>query len=221
MVNVVRFIQYQGCSELLKRMCNIIARPFYENQTYSIFKLSTKEANKPDENIHVVELKGGDLGQMQKIMYAGRTNLKKRFFRGDRCFAVLNGCAIVSYFWVLFSQREMFNFRIKINLQANQAWMYDAITIKEARGKGLYPNIILKIAEVLKSQGIEELFVDSNVSNRASIRGIKKVGCRKIADIKTKKVLMRKNYLHVFDEDTWQQLSNNIEGYSDFNWRTG
>ena len=219
MNNIIKFIRHNGFCGFLKKVCGLATEAFYENKSLIIFKLSTANVAVPAIDIHFTELTPSDVNQMQQTMYLSRKILQKRFSRGDRCFAVLDGERILSFFWVLFSQRILFEHHINVNLQAKQAWMYNAITIKEARGKGLYYNIILKIATTLSQQGIDELFVDAANDNVASIRGIEKVGCKEVVKIRIKKLFSKRKYhLHIYDKLSWKQLSEKIVNFSDSIW---
>jgi RimJ/RimL family protein N-acetyltransferase len=92
--------------------------------------------------------------------------------------------------------------------------MYNAITIKTARGRGLYPNIIRYMAKTLIHSGIEEAFVDVDPSNIASIHGLEKAGYTRVVLIRMKKVFSTINYkLTVFDKDAWRQLSGIIKDF--------
>ncbi len=176
--------------------------------------MTSQDAAEPDQNIQLLELTQDDIDKMLEIMYVSRAGLQQRFSRGDRCFAVLDKSKILSYFWVRLGERHVPELHWKFNLQAHQAWLYNAVTAKQARGRGLYPSVIRHMAKVMVAEGINELFVDVEQRNCPSIRGVEKAGCKKIAKVKIKKIFSkRKYYLHIFDEEAWQRLSETISDY--------
>jgi hypothetical protein len=177
-------------------------------------KLRPEEADAPNPDLEIKELTTDNIGKMLEVMYVSRAGLQRRFRHGDRCFAVLDNGKIVSYFWAQFGLKNCDELHLKFNLHPNQAWMYNAITIKTARGHGLYPNIIRYMAKVLLQSGIDESFVDVDPKNRPSIRGLEKAGYTRVVLIHMKKIFSTVNYkLTIFDKDAWRQLSEIIKDF--------
>jgi GNAT superfamily N-acetyltransferase len=161
-----------------------------------------------------------DIEPMLTVMYVSRTDLLKRFAGGDRCFATVEDGKIVNYFWVTFNARQSQELNLKFRLAGDQAWLYNAITIKAARGRGLYPNIVRHIAKMLRQSGFTEAFIEVEQKNTASLRGLEKARCSRVALITWRRVFTRTFYrITVFDYVTWQRLSENIEAYSSLNKR--
>ena len=171
-----------------------------------------QRAAAPSPALDIRELSINDIGKMLEIMYVSRAGLQKRFLRGERCFAVMDNDKIMGFFWAQFGLKCLKELRLRFNLAPNQTWMYNAITVKAARGQGLYPNIIRYMAKVLSDSGIEQAFVDVKMSNVASCRGLEKAGFTRVAIINMRKVLSSVKYrLAVLDNKAWQGLSDTIE----------
>ena len=217
--NVAKFIHHYGWLEFSNRIRRRIIKPVYEDRTLYIFKLTCQTAAKPDQNIKIVELTKDDIDRMQEVMYVSRAGLQGRFSRGDRCFSVIEKGDILSFFWSRSVERCLPELHLKFSLKPYQMWMYNAVTVKRARGRGLYPNVICHMAAVLGQEGIDELFVDVEQSNRASLRGIERVGCKRIVRIRMRKFAsIRKYHLQIHDKVDWQQLAKTIDDFSNIKW---
>ena len=212
--NVLKFLRYHTYHEFLNRLCCAALKPLYESTIRYIIKLDLCSAADPDPNLDIKELVAADMDKMLKVMYISRPSLQRRFDRGDRCFAVLDNDKIVSYFWAQFGLKDFHELHLKFSLPSTQTWMYNAITIKTARGHGLYPNLIRYMAKTLLQSGINESFIDVDPKNRSSIHGLEKAGCTRVVLIHRKKVLLKTTYkFTIFDNDTWRQLSQTIENF--------
>jgi len=208
---VLKFVRHHSWLELSRRVWTTATGWFLENRTRFIMKLLPEKAEKPDPTLEIKELVLSDIDQMLAVMYLSRANICRRFGRGERCFAVIDDGGIATYFWAQFGARYIDGLRLTFNLKSNQAWFYNAITVKRARGKGYYPNIIRYMNQTLASDGFDEFFIDVEEKNLASIRGMKKAGFKEIVKIQMKKLLSKAKYeTSVFDKKGWEQLSEMI-----------
>ena len=177
-------------------------------------KIRVEDAAEPDSSLEIKELTFSEIDRMLAVMYLSRADIYDRFDRGERCFAVLDGEHIRTYFWVQFSVRELDRLYLKVDLEPNQAWFYNAITVKSARGQGYYTNIIRHMAKKLKAEGFEEFFIDAEERNLASIRGMEKAGCKPVVRIQRRKLLSRVLYrVKVFDDGAWHGLLGIIKDF--------
>lgn len=212
MENIRKYILHHTYREFLKRLCYTAIKPFYENKACYIVKIIIKSVAEPDPNLKIKELTTVDIDKMLEVMYLSRHGLQKRFNQGERCFAVLEEDKIVSYFWAQFGFKDFNELHLKFRLRSNQTWMCNAVTVKSARGRGLYPNIICHMAKTLAQSGINEAFIDVEPGNAPSIRGLEKAGSTRIALVRMKKKFSTINYnLIIFDKHSWQQLFQMIE----------
>lgn len=208
---IFKFVQHHGWLELLRRIYIAATRWGFERKSMLIMKMPTEETSEIDPSIELKELTLSDLDQMLKVMYLSRADLYERFDCGERCFAVMDDGKIASYFWAQFDVRHLGELFLNFNLKPNQVWFCNAITVKSARGRGYYPNIIRYMAKTLKAEGFDEIFIDAEQRNQSSIRGIKKAGGIPVVKVKMKKMLSRIEYtITVFDRSTWLGLENAI-----------
>jgi ribosomal protein S18 acetylase RimI-like enzyme len=212
--NALKFLRHRTFGEFIKRLWRTPVKLFYENTALCVVRLDLRSAAPHDPSLNIKELTAADIDKMLEVMYVSRTGLQKRFSRGERCFAVLDNGKIISFFWAQFCIRNIRELHLQFNLRPNQAWMYNAITVKTARGRGLYPNIIRYMARVLQDSGIDEAFVDVKPNNTASVNGLKKAGYTPVVLINMRKVFSTVKYkLTVFDGSNWGKLSGAIKDF--------
>jgi hypothetical protein len=217
--NTLKFLRHHGWPEFFIRIWRQVTKSFYENRSVYIFKLPPQIMAKPDQNIEVTELTRDDTDKMQEIMYVSRAGLQERFLRGDRCFAVLEKGNILSFMWIRFGERYVCELRLKFNLKPNQGWFYNALTVKSVRGMGYYTNIYRYMTKVLVAEGFDELLLDVEERNRASIHGIEKAGYKQVVKIQMKKLLSKVVYkVTVFDKNAWQRLAEIIDNFGSIGW---
>jgi len=106
------------------------------------------------------------------------------FKRGDVAYyAYLNG-AIVHYGWVQFGPAEaqcsapMHGRVITFKLKDGEYYVHHCKTHPNARGQGIYPFVLIRIAHDMHAGGYRNGFIATNQSNYASVRGIEKAGFR-------------------------------------------
>ena len=212
--NLYKFAKTHSFRELCSRLAKMALTPFFGITSRYIVELNSKNVKLPEQSFAFRELTPVDIVDMLKIMYVSEHDLMRRFERNERCFAVLDGDNIVSYFWAQFGEKDFSELQLKFKLSPNQCWMYNAITSKQYRGRGLYPNLIRHMSETLKKDGIEKSFIDVDPKNMASIRGLQKAGCGQIVKITMKKILPFVSYkIAVFDTLAWQTLSQAIQDF--------
>ena len=214
--NILKFVRHHSLLELFRRIWLAATKSFFESRAMFIVTLSPEASIGLDVCSEVKELTSSEIDEMLEVMYLSRADINDRFNRGQRCFAIWDGGKIVSFFWVQFGIRRLLELHWEFNLKPNQAWMYNAITVKTARGRGCYPNIIRHIANVLRAEGFDEFFIDIEERNKASIRSTEKAGCRQIVKVKMKKLLRKAEYrITIFDKEAWQRLSGTINNFSE------
>jgi hypothetical protein len=213
--NALKFLRHRTFGEFFKKLWRISIRLFYENTICCIVRLNLQSATPPDLHLNIEELTAANTDKMFEVMYVSRAGLLKRFSRGERCFVVLENGKIISFFWAQFHIRDIDELHLQFNLSPNQAWMYNAITVKAARGRGLYPNIIRYMARTLLNSGIDEAFVDVSPKNTASLNGLRKAGCTPVVVINMKKIFSTIRYkATVFDNTNWEKLSGTIKDFA-------
>lgn len=75
-----------------------------------------------------------------------------------------------------------------LELKDKEAEIKFCLTIPSARGFGIYPQVLIKIIQYLKNNSFERVYICAFNDNYSSIRGIEKVGFKKINQFKFKKI---------------------------------
>lgn len=210
--NVRKFIGHHGLREVFFRLLRYIAKPVYANVNFKIVRLSAFNVSEPHPDIRVSELTLAEVDDLLPVVYVDRKGVVERFSQNDRCFAVREDGKIVSFTWIRTRQRHLPELEMSLSLQPNQAWVYNAITARESRGKGLYSNILRFAAKKLASEGTDEIYGDVNSFNKASIKGFEKAGFEIIADVHMRRFLTYRIYdVCVFNSEVWSRLSGQIQ----------
>ena len=132
-------------------------------------------------NDELVHLKGDSLGSLieeaeRAMLVAGESPrwVNPRLARGDQFFGWRAGSRIACFGWVTFNSR--FVGPLRLSDAKSRAFLYNFYTMPESRGVGLYPKLLRRAVINLREQGISEVLIDVNSSNKASLRGIIGVG---------------------------------------------
>ncbi len=106
----------------------------------------------------------------------GKDIVKARFEQGEVCGVAWSNSAVVSYCWLAFKQAEVGEINRYIKLREKELYLYDAFTLPDYRGRGLFPALLTAILGHARSQGYSRALIFSNSKNRPSLRGIEKAG---------------------------------------------
>ncbi len=106
----------------------------------------------------------------------GKEIVNARFNQGEVCGVAWFNSAVVSYCWVAFQQAEVGEVNRIIKLRSNELYLYEAFTLPDYRGRGLFPALLTAILSFARSQGYSRALIFSLSKNRPSLRGIEKAG---------------------------------------------
>lgn len=112
-----------------------------------------------------------------------------RMIHGDEFFGWRSEAQIVTFGWVTQSNRSIG--ATKLLDAPGRLYFYNFHTLKEYRGRGLYPALLLSMRQILSEEGASEFIIDVNTRNTASTRGVEKAGFEAIAEITFLSVLDR------------------------------
>jgi len=105
----------------------------------------------------------------------------ERLAGGDELFGWASGERIVSFIWVTFHNRDVGPVRLADG--PGRVFPYNAFTLEEHRGRGLYPALLLAVRSVLGREGATELVADVHERNTPSASGFKKAGFVPVARV--------------------------------------
>lgn len=215
---ILLYIRHHTWREFAGKVIAAVLRPVYERRDVLIMH-RTAAPLPTDAAAGLIELTPDDIDRMLEVMYATRQGLQDRFARGERCFGAVESGRIVSFFWSQVGLKDFYELHLRFRLGCNQAWLYNAITVRAARGRGLYPAITRHIIATLGRAGITDYYVDLRPRNLASARGLAKAGFTRFVLIRMRKLFSCVRYeAKVFDQDRWERFSALIEGFDRRQW---
>ncbi len=123
------------------------------------------------------ELSESDADSMASAM--GLKNPKqimRRLAQSRRCFAAKTEGNIVAYGWVSTGRECIGEMGRQIHLQADEAYVWDCVTLPAYRRLGLYTALLSFINNTLLEDGYRRIWIGSNLDNQPSIRGFANAG---------------------------------------------
>lgn len=97
-----------------------------------------------------------------------------RFARGDELFGWQCAGHIVSFSWIAYRGRSVGPVRLAD--APGRVFPYNASTLDEHRGRGLFTHLLLAMRAALGRDGATSLVSDVNVRNAPSVRALEKAG---------------------------------------------
>jgi len=169
--------------KVIKKIYIYFKSRIYINETAILFKsfkniIQTSPAKIVQANHNNLT----DILIFQDPKYIGIFN--KFLDSGDKgYFAYLNN-KCVHRSWVQFGEKEVEIHRfLKRKIEKDEAFIHYCETAPEARGKNIYPAVLSKIVTDLKDK-YRNIYISTNIKNKASRRGIEKAGFVEIERIK-------------------------------------
>lgn len=90
-----------------------------------------------------------------------------------KCFGLLHHNQIIAYMWCNFSKCESW---LSYTLGPNEAYLFDALSFKAYRGKGLAPFLRKKLYQYLRDTNINKFYSVTDRFNTPAINFKKKIG---------------------------------------------
>ncbi len=112
-----------------------------------------------------------DIGQYSNDEWADRVE------RGDRCWvATVNG-KLAHYIWVqTVGAHRLTSAGVSVPIASGEFWLYNARTMEDARGRGIYVAALRKLSSDLLAEGYVTGFIYVAERNVVSQRGILRAG---------------------------------------------
>ena len=206
-----KFIEHHGWIEFLRRIRIFVLRGVFDRRAGIIQVLTPESVVQPNPGLEIRELRTPDMQLMLRVMYLTGSDIEARFGAGDRCFGVMDDGQIASYMWVKFDVFHLGELYLSFKCKRNQAWFYNAITVKSARGKGYYSALYRHMVNTLKREGISELYACPEDFNVPSLTGMRHAGYTPIVRVEVGKLLWTRRYkMTVFDRKLWEDLRETI-----------
>jgi RimJ/RimL family protein N-acetyltransferase len=105
-----------------------------------------------------------------------------RFERGSLCFSGKINSEIIHYNWVSFNSEESLGGRF-VHLNPDEAFCLDAFTVREWRGKGVYPAAQAWMLRTLQEKGIGKAYTLIDADNSSSRKPHTRQGWKPIGTV--------------------------------------
>jgi hypothetical protein len=139
--------------------------------------LETIPSIEPNIPCDVTALTEPDLPRLHEVWPVPLNEMKARLQRGDLCFVASVGDRLAHYSWTQFAgQHEIRDVGQEFTIAPNEAWIYHCRTAAWARGRGIYPFVLVRIEKLCATRGCSSVWIYTDTENTASQRGILKAG---------------------------------------------
>ena len=130
------------------------------------------------------ELGRPDLDDLQAAMSsAGPDEIASRFIAGKRCFGLKQDGRIAAYGWATRGVETVGELERDLNFHDHETYIWDCGTIPELRGLRLYTALLSRMLHRLRAEGVERIWIGSDLDNRPSIQGIRLAGFDHVLDL--------------------------------------
>lgn len=108
---------------------------------------------------------------------------RRRFEEGHLLFLARTGGRTVHSIWVARNKLAVDEIQRSLALKETSCCMYNAETMSEFRGRGIYPAVLSRISHWWREQGGDRLYIYTEPGNTTSARGIEKAGMERIGEM--------------------------------------
>lgn len=109
--------------------------------------------------------------------------LLDRFSASRRCFAAWLDGHIAAYGWVSQKDERIGELERCIQLAADEAYIWDCVTLPDYRRFRLYSALLSHMLAVLDREGVRRVWIGSALSNRPSIKGFANAGFQPVITV--------------------------------------
>src|SRR5262245_21382732 len=109
--------------------------------------------------------------------------VRRRFDSGRRCFVGWIDDAIATYGWLTAGDEEVGELERTYRMRPGDAYIWDCATLPARRGHGLYAALLSYINLTLVTEGIQRVWIGSNLENIASLRAFAHAGFVPILEV--------------------------------------
>ena len=195
-----KYFREEGIESFLTRAASDVLSPVYKSKKVIFYKNEGafsergKNTNGIGEKINVRMATPKDIDELDQIMYQGCSEIEKRFERGNRCFVAQIGAKVVHYTWVSFHKEYLPSINKWIELADDEAYIYNVRTLSDFRGQGIFPFVLDRLCEQLKTDGYKKILASVQSDNVPSQKAFEKAGFKKSKEISYFKVFWHKRY---------------------------
>lgn len=182
LARVMNYYKKKGSLSTLRRIYEQPYRMIFKNQRILIYAelnevkdsvlalppdIMIDRINTHDEAVRPDMHKMKDYWDKEKMTY----KVMERFSNGAVLWIIKLNKDIAGFVWSISGKTVS---RCYLPLTPHDAYILDALTFEEYRGRGLYPLLMNFVLGKLKSEGVSRIVGELYASNTSSIRGLEK-----------------------------------------------
>ncbi|MDQ3785278.1 MAG: GNAT family N-acetyltransferase [Actinomycetota bacterium] len=174
-------IRSRGPGEVVRLVGDRLKEAVESGDTLVVFRLTAEVEPSVGQNLlfRSATSDDGDL-YARDIGTDSRRSFKARLSPTTSCFVVESKGRLLHASWMTTSGAWTRELKGYLRPPRGDAYIYESFTRPEARGKGLYPFALGRIASHAAARGLDSLWVAIEAGNPGSLRAVSKAGFRPI-----------------------------------------
>jgi GNAT superfamily N-acetyltransferase len=112
----------------------------------------------------------------------------RRLVAGKRIYTAWVAGELATYGWVSFGEEYVGELNLNLHLLSGEAYIWDCVTLPAFRRNGLYSALLGYIADQLRQEGLQRVWIGADLDNQPSQHGIANAGFRQVADVLIERV---------------------------------
>ena len=140
----------------------------------------TSSAIVPLDSLHVQRVL--DARIMARLQNRTEDEMHERFDAGHRAYVATIDGEPAAFGWVATTTAHIGELRASVTLPSRERYLWNFVTLRAHRGKGIYPRLLDAIVRV-ESREADRFWIAYAPENHASGAGITKAGFRRVAEL--------------------------------------
>jgi len=135
----------------------------------------------PVARIRFAELASGQETALARTGGISVAEVHRRVADFGSAILALDGDTIAGYGWVQYGRVRIPDLRLDFSLPKHHVYVWDCVTLPAYRGHGIFPGLLRYLLEIVRRQGIAQVWAAIAPGNLASQRAFAKAGFRLVA----------------------------------------
>ncbi|MFC2172451.1 hypothetical protein ACFLU6_07440 [Acidobacteriota bacterium] len=195
------FVKEEGLFVFLRRIFKKLLSPLimYENAMFLEKALDDDiqdySRKIPVDVSPIVDLQDERIDLVAELMYRDRRYVEDRIKKGKICFAAMIDGKLTHCVWLSDSEESIPEIEKVLSLQGKEAYFFNARTLKQFRGRGLFTVSLSEMLRYLKEKRYNRVLCSMARTNIASLKPHEKTGWRLICFVTYIKILFFRKYV--------------------------
>lgn len=133
---------------------------------------------KAKDDIVVVNLTKENVEELAGFRDKGNIEIFRKYLAEGRYgVAAMAGSGMAGHAWAYVCRKNICQVDGYFSLRQREALIHDCHVKADQRGKNIYPALLINLcARLFLEAGVQRIFIDTETTNQASLRGIEKTG---------------------------------------------